>query len=102
MKKLYLFVLFATLVAVFFLLKSPFAIKTTQAQTISKRDNLVAGELLIKFKSEADLANLNSLHAETGAFVKKEFSKAFKNKLFTKEDLDLNYSKYIFTINLLL
>jgi subtilisin family serine protease len=74
MKKAYLFVLFATLAATFFLSKLPFAPKSAQAKAISKRDNFVSGELLVKFKGESALGNINSLHAENGANVTKEFS----------------------------
>ncbi|HEX8265989.1 MAG TPA: S8 family serine peptidase [Pyrinomonadaceae bacterium] len=74
MKKVYLFVLFATFASAFFLSKLPFAPKAAQAKAISKRDNFVPGELLIKFKGESVPGNLSSLHAENGASVTKEFS----------------------------
>lgn len=73
MKKAYLFALSAALAALFFLSQLPLAAKTTQAQAISKRDGYVPGELLVKFKGESELANLNSLNAEIGAKVTKEF-----------------------------
>jgi subtilisin family serine protease len=74
MKKAYLFFLFAALAAAFFLTKLPFAPQAAQAKAISKRDNFVPGELLIKFNGESAHGNLDSLHAETGAFVTREFS----------------------------
>ncbi|MDQ4122742.1 MAG: S8 family serine peptidase [Acidobacteriota bacterium] len=73
MKKSYLFVFFAVLAAAFFLSNLPLAPKAARAEIVSKRDNFVPGELLVKFKSESALANSNSLHAETGAAVTKEF-----------------------------
>ena len=74
MKKVYLFVLFATFASAFFLSKLPFAPESVQAKAISKRDNFVPGELLVKFKGEPAFGNLSSLHAENGASVTKEFS----------------------------
>ena len=74
MKKSYLLVLVAALAATFFLSKSPLSPKAAQAQITGKSDNFVSGELLVKFKSGQSGANLNSLYAENGAFVTKDFS----------------------------